>query len=663
MITAMRKGLKDKGFKIILWLIISTLIIAWSLSEVMEFAAQRQAWLATVDGYTIDYNDFVRKVTIQEEQLRVFRAQYGEYADLFLQAMGLSSDPKSLAFDQLVRETLLNQVSDALSLYLHPDYIADKLHDPQFTMQKLTDIVPFSVLGPTGVIDMQKLKMYLRNMKLSMTDFEQKVGRVLQRQLVEQLTSAASYAPELELREQYAIDHAKKKFSILSFSREQFLKEEKAQGASGQELKDFFDQQNRQTKRYWVPQKRSGVMWKFDPGKYGITVSDAEVESYYENHKAKQFVEEPTKIQMRRILFKVDRDADSKSIQEKAQKMRAELIQDPATFADVARNVSEDKETAEHGGLMPFFARGTKERAFEKAAFLLQKDGDISNVIRTGEGLEIVQRVSKKLPEYKPLNKVKQQIRDKLVNNKFKGLFTRDMSEVLDQMNTDQKALEAFIAQKGGKAETIDSIVQDELKRAQTLFKLTEGDSSFYIEGKTGIAVKLTKIHERHLPALETIKDVVTGDLYEERARKQLAVRLDEAKKALQSDMQQVEKKPFEELRSSFGGSVERTEWLHHDDKKGTKALSSKGIPVDQIVQLGKKGAHITHESDKQGFLIRLDEIEPFNEEDFTAKKADISRKMGKERAMLWSNGFIASLHRNATIKLNETLSNIVNKA
>ena len=66
-----------------------------------------------------------------------------------------------------------------------------------------------------------------------------------------------------------------------------------------------YDLKNAQEKRYHVAEKRSAKVVTFEPTSYGITISNDEIDKYYQNNKA-QFVEQPAQVQVRRIVFKKD---------------------------------------------------------------------------------------------------------------------------------------------------------------------------------------------------------------------------------------------------------------------------------------------------------------------------------------------------------------------
>src|SRR5579883_3023040 len=104
MITVIRERLlKNKGYKYVVWFLAATLAIMWTMPALKRFGGQGM-WIALVNGHEVSYGDFARKAQIYQVMLQSFRQQHGQYADAFLQAMGLSTDPKVLALEEVTRE-------------------------------------------------------------------------------------------------------------------------------------------------------------------------------------------------------------------------------------------------------------------------------------------------------------------------------------------------------------------------------------------------------------------------------------------------------------------------------------------------------------------------------------------------------------------------------
>src|SRR5579862_5294455 len=134
MITSMReKVLKSNAFKILVWLLILVLALPYFVSR---SKLRGGIWVAKVNGQEVGGADYSRKINFWKDQLYLFRQQYGQYAEMFLQAMGLSSDPTSLALDSLIRDELIDQEVERLGIPLHADYIREKLADASFVRQE-----------------------------------------------------------------------------------------------------------------------------------------------------------------------------------------------------------------------------------------------------------------------------------------------------------------------------------------------------------------------------------------------------------------------------------------------------------------------------------------------------------------------------------------------
>lgn len=144
-----------------------------------------------------------------------------------------------------------------------------------------------------------------------------------------------------------------------------------------------------------------------------ITVSDKEVEEYYTSHQDEFTVTE--KIKVSYILIKVDPEAKKEVNEEK--KAKAEEIVAKARsgedFSALAKQYSEDTKTKNKGGVLPFFAKGSKDPEFEKAAFNLKKD-EISDPVFTKKGYNIIKLTDKKEGRTKSLKEASNKIRNKL---------------------------------------------------------------------------------------------------------------------------------------------------------------------------------------------------------------------------------------------------------
>jgi peptidyl-prolyl cis-trans isomerase SurA len=100
------------------------------------------------------------------------------------------------------------------------------------------------------------------------------------------------------------------------------------------------------------------------------------------------------RIKAAQILLAYPPDA-SQAEQDKQRKLADSLYQvlrSGGSFEALARQFSNDKTTAPAGGVMPEFGTGYFDPVFEKAAFSLQHNGDISLPVQTSFGYHLIRR-------------------------------------------------------------------------------------------------------------------------------------------------------------------------------------------------------------------------------------------------------------------------------
>lgn len=646
MITRMRRMIKGKAAKTLLFLIIAAVGGLFTLPLIFK-KTTGDPWVAKVNGQEILYQDFARKTMEHETRVREMRAQYGQLADMLMQSMGMTLNPRKMAYNQLVREELVDQLAEHLELHLDDDFIDQMLGDQNFVYRELSGLIPPQLIDPQYGINTPELRRYLQRMGLSLADLESIVEKMLKRSLTINLVLGASHVSPAQVQARYMQQHASRSFSVLTFDFTHYLDKAKKETIDDEQLKQYFDTQNTLTKRYWEPEKRAGKVWEFDADSYGVTVDKEEIQAYYDDYKSRRYVEVPVKMNVRHILLGFATPEDRGSALEKATALHAQLKETPSLFAQKAKELSQDKETAKKGGLVPEFARGTHPREFEKAAFLLERDGDISSVVQTDKGFHIVQRVSKVPAKVKPFSAVQAAIKSQLSNKKFKDQFFKRMKQFMDddatmseRDNLLKKARKSFDAQLQPKTESKLSIA---------LFRARDGQFNFYTQEKKAFIVQTNKVVKRHLPSIDSVEATVKGDLQETKAAKALAKELDEAyKKARPVGL--------EELKKEFGATLSKTGILKLGDAEKIKALRAKGFPLEAMMALEKKGSVGMDRGAVNGHIFVLETIEPFDQKAFADKETEIRDALEIENSGLVVEALVAFLHRKATIEVNHSI-------
>lgn len=627
MIITLRNQIKQTTFRYVAFFIFVVLGAGMISIPSLMRQDRSSSWVAQVNGEQISYQDFAREVAEQSEFLAQVRAQYGQYADLLFQAMGWPTDPQMLAFEVLIKTTLMNQLVRDLGIKVDAQYISDSINDAQFARRHLQRVLPAFVFDQAGGLDPEKLTMYLKHKGISIKEFENKVEESLAQLQALQFIGTSCYVPLFDREQEFIAHKLGKQFSYLTFSYDAFLAAEKKNMVNIEDARAFYDKENIQHRRYWVPEKRNGIVWKFSANNYNVSITEEQITQYYEDNKVSKYVLDPIKVEVRQISEKQLANHPNTTL----EMVKDEIINDPSSAWNKKWEI-----------LKPF-ARGERKGAFEREAFLLQNEDEISSVIDTNDGKVIIQLVRRIPRTYKPLSSVRHEIRNILTEKQFKKNFVKELKNIVVQGDT--QAIEALIAQKTGKKDLAMGIIKNDTKLSQELFGLKKGEWGVFMEGDAGFVVLLTDVIERNLPEFDSIKDVVINDLHEERAYQAMMDAINEAQAAAKDAS-------FEQLAKQFNASVHYTDMIQPDDNKKMQELDKKDLPAKTMLGLDKVGSLLVHNGDRVSTLIKVDAIENTG---LNASEQAIDPLLMNSRTKMQVESVVASLHRNATIETNES--------
>ncbi len=647
MITAIRRQLKSTMVKYALWFIFLVLGLYFVLPNLFQQESV-QPWVARINDSTIAYSTFAQNVFKQEQNVQSLRAEYG---DAIIRMLGASFDPKELALDQVVREAILNKVAKDIPLYIDADYLRQKFNDAAFMRYSgLYDILPMGFFGPEGLNE-DALRYYLSRIQMNMVQFEQMAEQALARYFVMELAgTVGAVTPRYLVQDEIERASYGRSYAVLSFNLDDIVRQERNGSYTDEALKAFFDKHNAINKRYWAPEKRSGSVWTFDPASYGISINEQDVAEYYDRNKVRLYVDQPATTQVRRILFKVSEDEPKEVTAQQASAVHAALSADPSLFEQKAKEVSEDEASASKGGLLPAFKKGERSPAFERAAFMLKNDGDISQIIATEDGLEILQRVNRTRATYTPLEKVRDNIEQELVKQAFAKQFPKDVRALSRTPNADE--IEQFAQKHGGTLSTIALSAKDSSAPMRTLFNLKEGGVDTFMENGNGYLVRLDQVQKRALPAFDEVKELVKEDLAQERAQEKLKELVQSAKDAL------TQKAPSA-VAQELNAELYETGVLYPKNEQDVKKVQDKGLSAEKMFQLVKRGSSLTSLEGNKGLVYYLIDSIAGEQSVSEQEQKELVKEVKGQRNRLFAQGFIASLLRNATIDINKSLFNL----
>ena len=166
--------------------------------------------------------------------------------------------------------------------------------------------------------------------------------------------------------------------------------------------------------------------------------------------------------------------------------------------------------------------------------------------------------------------------------------------------------------------------------------------------------VTLVETQEKHLPELSAIEDVVSGDYYEKKAS-------DVLNKLLKKTKKEAASKSLEEIKNQYGKTyntgIETTAVIKKNNQEQVNALRSKGYPAEKILALEKISATDYYRAGPSetadGYLVKLVELEKFDDKEFSEKKNDIKQELARLKSMAQLEEFIAFLRKKAKLKTN----------
>jgi len=366
----------------------------------------------------------------------------------------------------------------------------------------------------------------------SVGEFEQKVREELTGRKLQEFVTAGAVVSDSAVREMVRKQGSKIKFDYVVVSSADIAK---TVNPIDSDLEKWF---NTNKSRYAnaVPEKRQisyipVTMSNLPGGK--PQVSDAEIQTYYNAHKADYHVDQQVKV--RHILIAAQQ-GDAKA--DAAAKAKAQGILDKihagADFARLAQENSDDPGSKAQGGDLGYVkANGQMVKPFQDAAMAL-KPGETSGLVHTTFGYHIIQATARDEAHDKPLSEV-----------------SGDIRSILEQQNA-TKALQAFAGQTANDAAkdgmqkaaaahnlkvdtsawltSTDTVpgLPDSAQMIQAAFTGKKGDSPRFAPAgeNTYVVFQTADVQPAHAPTFAEWKDKVLNDYRSEQVPAMLQAKL-----------------------------------------------------------------------------------------------------------------------------------------
>lgn len=160
-------------------------------------------------------------------------------------------------------------------------------------------------------------------------------------------------------------------------------------------------------------------------------VNEETLSSYYESHRDQFDI--PPMLKLRQIVV-VDKVT--------ADNLYKKLTKDDGSFAEMARRYSVDTATNGRGGVIGVYRKGTKQKAFEDAAYGIKEPMQFAPVFQTGEGYHVLQLLERREGVSRSFEQVKTLIRRRMAVEKEKALLEDLLTKLKEKSRIKMKMVD-----------------------------------------------------------------------------------------------------------------------------------------------------------------------------------------------------------------------------
>ncbi|UYI48000.1 peptidylprolyl isomerase [Vibrio natriegens] len=397
MMDRLREGVNSIAVKIILGLIILSFVFAGVGSYIVGGTNNAAAKVGNTD---IPRGEF--EMAYQNERNRM-QAQLGDYFSQMLADPAYVESFRKSVLDRMINDVLLDQQAEALGLRISDEQVRSMILEmPQFQSN--------------GQFDQEIYQASLRRAGFSPDTFAEYMRRELVREQLLNALQTSEFTLPGEVQVQGELFTQTRDIRTVAIDFEEFAKNVEL---TDEEIQDYY-KANQDNFTRPEQAKVAYIELSAEALKTQIEVSDEEVQKYYDEHLDKYSSEEQRRVA--HILVEGDDEA-------KAQAILDEL-NNGAEFATLAEEKSDDFGSAENGGDLGWIERDVMDPAFEKAAFALEKAGDVSGLVKSDFGYHIIKLEELKDSVATPFADVESEIRQELVDQKAVDKFYELQNEL-----------------------------------------------------------------------------------------------------------------------------------------------------------------------------------------------------------------------------------------
>ncbi|MDD5300999.1 MAG: SurA N-terminal domain-containing protein [Gallionella sp.] len=583
------------------------------------------AVVATVNGEKISQQEFENALRQQQERLRqMLGAKFDE-------AMLDNLEMKRAVMNNLVAQRLLIERAKSIGLAVTDEQMAQV-------------ILSIEAFRNNGNFDRKRYETALAGQKMSPLMFEARLHDDLLGQQIRDAYAQNGFASGGVADSIIRLNEQQRVISVSGISFQPFVAQGKVDEA---DIKKHYEQNQ---KEFQSPEQAKVEYVKFSATKFldKVELAPEEVRQYYEAHQGDFGT--PEQRQAAHILISVATaasQAEQDAAKVAAERLLQQARQNPARFAELAKQNSQDPGSAANGGSLGFFGRGMMVKPFEEAAFAL-KPGEISGLVKSDFGYHIIKLVAVKPGRILPFDEVRAGIANKLRQQKaadrFAELAEKFSNTVYEQSDTLKPAADmagAKIEQSGWLVKGADAGEPWTAKMLQAIFtddvvKNKRNTAAIEVATNTLVAARVLEYKPASVRGLDEVRDMIRQKLLRQQA-------LELAAKQGRTLLEQLQRGDKPALNWTAAQTV-----THVQHGSLDKGLVRKIFQADAT----KLPRFVGAESAQNGYvLVRIDAVKDGAKPD-DAKRASYVQQLRQMSGEEMFQAYLADAKQQAAIKI-----------
>jgi peptidyl-prolyl cis-trans isomerase D len=458
--------------------------------------------LADVEGEPITVGQFTRRYNAQVAAYR--NAYGGQMNDALLKQLGIDRQ-------------ILQQLVDEEAMVAESRKQGISVSDIEIR-ERILALPGFQENGRFIGEQRYRSLLQMQNPPMTTAEFERSLRRALQIEKLRNALTGWMSVNDADVASEYRRRNEKVKLDVVLVTPDAFKSQVSVTDA---EVNAYFEKSK---DKYRIGERRKikYAIVNVDQVRKTITVPDADLQAFYTQNI--QQYQTPAQVRASHILLKLE-GKDEKQVQALAEDVAKKAKAPGADFAALAKQYSEDDSNASNGGDLDYFGRGRMVAEFEQAAFAM-KPGEISNPVKTAFGFHIIKVVENKPDTTRPLAEVRTEIEEQLKWQKAQAeaeKIAKSLEAVLKTpADLDRVAKErSYVVTETPFIQSTEPIqgVGPQPELSSRLFGMKEGEVTPAMRVATGwVFGTVTGRQDAYVPTLDEVKTRVSDDVKVEKA-------------------------------------------------------------------------------------------------------------------------------------------------